>query len=133
MKKFGLSKDERIKKKKDFSAIFSTGAFFLTKSRKFKATFLIRKDSGETGVKVAFAVSRKAGNAVWRNRVKRLLREAYRLNKLEVVEKARECGCLLLLVFSPNSINKKNFKKIYLKDVEPEVKEILNKMIKELK
>lgn len=133
MKKFGLSKRERIKSKKEFEAVYSEGKVIFTESRKFKANYLIIKNSEQPYVKVAFAVSKKAGNAVWRNRIKRLMREAYRLNKHFLLEEATEKKASVLTVFSPSGVNKKKFKKIYLKDVQPEIISLMGKIKDQLK
>jgi ribonuclease P protein component len=125
LKRFGLSKSERIKKKNEISRVFNSGKRIYTNSRKLKAIFCFGEvDSGN--VKVVFAVHKKAGNAVWRNRVKRLLRESYRLNKQILSEIVDEKT--LLLVISPNSINKKNYPHIFLEDVQNDIIEILNKI-----
>ncbi len=93
----------------------------------FKAVFYLMEDvNGKPGIKVAFAVYKKAGKAVWRNRVKRLMRESYRLNKAEIIDKAKQG--LLLVVFSPNKVNQKNYGKIYLRDVEPEITDLIRKI-----
>ena len=125
MKSFGLSKSERIKKKNEISRLFNSGKRIYTNSRKIKAIFCFGEvDSGI--VKVVFAVHKKAGNAVWRNRVKRLFRESYRYNKkilLDVIEDKT-----VLLMISPNSINKKKYPNISLIDVQEEVFELLNRI-----
>lgn len=124
MKSFGLSKSERIKKKNEISRLFNSGKRIYTNSRKLKAIFCFGEvDSGI--VKVVFAVHKKAGNAVWRNRVKRLFRESYRLNKELLVGAVK--NKTLLLMISPNSINKKKYPNISLHDVQDEIIELLNK------
>ncbi len=86
-------------------------------------------DDKKTKFKVAFAVSKKAGKAVWRNRVKRLMREVFRLNKKIILNINTEK--LLLIVFSPNKVNQKNYKKIKLKDVEEEILSLMIRIAKE--
>jgi len=55
-----------------------------------KCLYLFEQNSKDIGVKIAAAVSSKAGKAVWRNRVKRLIKESYRLNKKLILPKAIE-------------------------------------------
>ncbi|MCF6268484.1 MAG: ribonuclease P protein component [Melioribacteraceae bacterium] len=125
MKRFGLSKNERIKKKKEISRVFNTGKRIYTNSRKLKAIFCFGEDDSGI-IKIVPAVHKKAGNAVWRNRMKRLLRESYRLNKEILIDVIEEKT--LLLMISPNSINKKKQPKLLLSDVQDEVIELLNKI-----
>lgn len=128
MKKFGLSSSERIKSKKEFDLVYSSGETSFSTSNRLKVSFYIDGDSEEPGVKTAFAVSKKAGIAVWRNRVKRILRTSYRLNKQDLI---KECGIKkvkLLLVFSSNFFNQQKNRKIGLNDVMPEVIELMNRI-----
>ena len=123
MKRFGLSKIERIKRKNDFSRVYNSGKIIYSNSRKLKAIFYLGKSESKS-VKVAFGISKKAGNAVWRNRLRRLLRESYRLNK----EILSACNHTLLVVFSPNNLNKKQNPNFFLKDVKHDMVELLKKL-----
>ena len=63
--------DYRLKKEKDFNLVFSKG------KRLFSSTLtLVYFPSKET--KAGFAVGKKHGGSVKRNRIKRLLRESFR-------------------------------------------------------
>ncbi len=128
MKQFGLSSKERIKSKNEFDLVYSAGEILFSSSQKFKAVFFIQKESETSGIKTAFAVSRKSGIAVWRNRIKRLLRESYRLNKKEICSEVKLKKMRVFIVFSPNIINQKNSRKIFLKEVMPEVIDLMNRI-----
>ena len=126
MKEFAVSKKEIISAKIEFDQVFNSGKTIYSNSRKLKAIFYINKNSGSEGFKVAFAVHTKAGSAVWRNRVKRLLRESFRLNKGVISESLR--NVFLLVVFSLNTINQRNHLKIKLSDIMSDVIELMNKI-----
>ena len=128
MKKFGLSKKERIKSKKEFDLVYSYGTTILSTSNYLKGKFYTKLVPESCGVKTAFAVSKKCGNAVWRNRVKRLLRGSYRLNKTPLVSVCREKNVLLLLVISQGSINQRSHKKITFHEIEPECIDLIEKI-----
>ncbi len=128
MKRFGLSSKERIKSKNEFELLYSSGEIAFSSSKKFKAVFFIQRNSDKNEIKAAFAVSRKSGNAVWRNRVKRLFRESFRLNKGALYESVEFKNASLLIAFSPNSVNQTNRKKIFLKEVLPEIVELINQI-----
>jgi ribonuclease P protein component len=128
LKQFGLSSKERIKSKNEFDLVYSAGEILFSSSQKFKAVFFIQKESETNGIKTAFAVSRKSGIAVWRNRIKRLLRESYRLNKKEICSEVKLKKMRVFIVFSPNTINQKNSRKIFLKEVMPEVIDLMNRI-----
>ena len=63
--------DVRLKKEKDFNLLFKKGKRIF--SRKLTLIFL-----ESDNLKVGFAVSKKHGKSVQRNRIKRLLRESFR-------------------------------------------------------
>ena len=63
--------DYRLKKKKDFDLVFKKGKRFFSES--LTLVYLPSKE-----LKVGFAVGKKHGGSVVRNRIKRLLRESFR-------------------------------------------------------
>ncbi|MGE5430052.1 MAG: ribonuclease P protein component [Syntrophomonadaceae bacterium] len=128
MAKFGLSKDERIKKEKDFKQVYSVGKVIYSDDQKLKVSYFPEKNSVQAGIKIAAAVSKKAGNAVWRNRVKRLLRESYRLKKEILLANCIEKSICLKIIFSPNSLNQKKQHKLKLDDIMPAVIDLMNKL-----
>ena len=73
---FELPKSEIIKSKQDFNRVYSQGKSFVSRD----LVIYVLHDEKLNG-KVGFAAGKKLGCAVVRNRIKRLLREAYRLNK----------------------------------------------------
>lgn len=125
MSGYSLSKKERITSKNHFSLVYSQGKRLIADSKQFKA-IVYRGTQEESGVKVAFAVFKKLGSAVWRNRIKRLLRESYRLEKqkLHAVCTPNET---VLIVFSPNRFNQTSLPHPKLKDVYDSVTNLLVK------
>ena len=131
MKNFSLARNERVKKKSDFEKIYSSAKVLFSSDRLIKVHFLF-VDNGTPGIKIAAAVSKKSGKAVWRNRLKRLIKESYRINKNPLLEKVLNKSTQLLLVFSPNRLSEVSNKKIYLKDVSSGVVELMNKIIQQI-
>ncbi len=67
---------ERIRRKREFDRLFRDGRLF-----RFPEISLRALPNGLPYSRLGLSVGRKVGGAVRRNRIKRLLREAYRLNK----------------------------------------------------
>jgi len=92
-KRFTFGKHERIRRRRDFERL---GASLLTAS---DATITVRLAPNSLNyTRLGIIVSKKAGNAVRRNRVKRLIREAFRLSKHELPK-----GFDLAVYFRPKS------------------------------
>ena len=128
MKNYGLSSLEKIKSRKDFEKIFTGAETTYSSNNKIKANYKLSTARGNSGVMFAVAVGKKLGNAVWRNRIKRLIREAYRFNKPELIEKCKIKNALLEIIFSPQALNQIKNKRIGLNDIEPQIKEIIAKI-----
>ncbi len=131
MKLFSLSKGERIKEKNNIQLLIQTGSSVFSSKNSLKAIYLIR-DSDNAGVKIAVGVFRKAGKAVWRNRLKRLIRNAYRLNKISLIKSAEQNGKLVLILFTSVTYNEQNNKKLYYREIESDVKSLLEKIEKRI-
>lgn len=71
----GLPKAERLQNKQHFRALFSEGKRF----RRGNLTIIYVPSDEQL---VGFVASKRNGGAVKRNRVKRILREAYRMNRM---------------------------------------------------
>lgn len=131
-KYFTLGKDERLKSRKSIEQLFSEGnSFAANLYRVFYMTF-----SDSTGSKevqqLVFTLQFGAGvstknfkKAVDRNRIKRLLREAYRLQKSTLQKKlnGRKLTMNLFIIYTGKELPE-------YKDVYSKVNLILNKLDK---
>jgi len=68
-----LSKRYRLTRRNQFTYVYKKG-----ESSPAKSLILIYVKSKSNGLKVGFSVSKKIGNSVVRNKIKRRLREAFR-------------------------------------------------------
>ena len=71
---------EKIRKRPEYSSIYQNG------TRTYARHFTIVAQKNELGYgRLGITVSKKVGDAVRRNRIKRLIREFFRLNKTRLV------------------------------------------------
>ncbi|MCA2004406.1 MAG: ribonuclease P protein component [Ignavibacterium sp.] len=131
MKLFSLSKDERIKEKKNIQLLIQEGSSVFSSRNSLKAIYLIQ-DSDKPGVKIAVGISKKAGKAVWRNKLKRLIRNAYRLNKIPLIKSAQQKNKSVLILFTSLSYNEQNNKNLFYDEIVKEVKSLLEKIAKKI-
>ena len=92
-KQFTLGKEERLKCRKQIEQLFDKGKSFVVAP--FRIYFIVNSESpiqkDESRLKFGTGVSAKNfKKAVDRNRIKRLTREAWRLQKNEIREKTSE-------------------------------------------
>lgn len=73
-----FSKKYRIKKKSEIYGTFKNGHRFLCED--YKIVFSENKENFD---RIAVLVSRKTGNAVKRNKIKRFFREVFRKNRID--------------------------------------------------
>ena len=120
---------KRLKSKKEIDELYDTGNTVFSKDEKIKAAFVVCDNRENGGLFYTVAVHKKAGNAVWRNRVKRLLREAFWQNKKEIINYCVKRKIILKIIFSPHSINSESNRKLRLDDFVPGMQTILSSLM----
>lgn len=78
-----MNKQQRIKKNKEFQRIFKKGKSFA--NRQF-IVYVLKNDQPE--FRVGLSVSKKVGNAVTRNRIKRYIRQTFLERKDDLMQNA---------------------------------------------
>jgi ribonuclease P protein component len=131
-RQFTLGKNERLKSKKRIEQLFSEGKNFPVASyrifyhlNKIPAHPLSNTPTGRANVKFGVGVSGKSfKKAVDRNKIKRLTRESYRLQKKELLEvvSQRKQELDIFLVYTGKSLPDFN-------TVKEKVNVILNRLI----
>ena len=76
---FSFKREERILKKKEFISLKLHGRRYYTNN----FVVIIRENRGNI-TRLGITVSKRIGNSVKRNRIKRLIREFFRLNKQKI-------------------------------------------------
>jgi ribonuclease P protein component len=105
MKAFSFPKGERLLNRKDFVNLNRSGMRYRTEH--FTALY---KENGLKQTRLGITVSKRVGNAVKRNRIKRLVREFFRQNKES-----------FLNGYDVNFIADKNAWHLVFKDIEKEM------------
>ncbi|MGE5797240.1 MAG: ribonuclease P protein component, partial [Ignavibacteria bacterium] len=126
-----LSRNERIKSKKDFKTIFSAGETLFSSDKIIRATYIIEQIPEAPGVKIGVAVNKHYGTAVWRNRIKRLLKESFRLNKEFLIHSCIEKNILVKIVFA-FTLTSKDIEAARLNNIMPGIVEVMQKLQKRL-
>ena len=93
---FKFRKKERIIKRSEFQTILKQGIRYSAQN----FNIIIYQRSGGELRRLGISISKKVGGAVKRNRVKRLLREFFRLNKDNLPEASD-----LLFIAKPGSVD----------------------------
>lgn len=102
-----------LKKNYEFKKILNKGKFY---SGKFVDAYIILNNNNFN--QIGIAISSKICNAVKRNRIKRLIRENYRL-----VEKDIKFGYDIVFLFKKKS----NYDEFEFENAKKDIKNILNK------
>ena len=125
-KQFPLGKNERLKSRKQIEQLFSEGKNF--PSSPFRVHYMLKPLANESSSNLQFGAGVSGKNfkrAVDRNRIKRLTREAYRLQKKQLHEMLKQKKLQLNIFFIYTS---KELPLFYA--VKEKVNVILNKLIK---
>ena len=126
MAAFTFRKEERLKSKKQIDQLFASGRSFFIYP--FKVFWLYSDDKQPLPARVLISVSRRnIKKAVQRNRIKRLVREAYRHQKHELYHYLDGHGrhLTLAIIYTAQEM-------MTLDDVSRKINRVLSRLMKEL-
>lgn len=120
---------DRLKSENEIAAVYKKGKVIISLDRKLKASHLSSERITHQ-IRFAITVSSKAGNSVWRNRLKRIIREALKQENDLLKEIIFNNKSELSIIFSPYRVNQINLRHPFLSDIKPAVTDILSKLSK---
>jgi len=91
-------KNYRLRKNRDFQTVYRQGRYFASPD----IVIYCKQQESNQSSRIGFAVVRKTGGAVQRNRLRRRLREVVRLNSSELPL----MGCDIIVMARPEAANK---------------------------
>jgi ribonuclease P protein component len=113
-KQFTLGKNERLKSRKSIEQLFSEGKKIV--AAPYRILYLFTKTEKDHALLFGIGVSAKNfKKAVDRNRIKRLTREAYRLQKISLQEKIKATNIGLHVFFIYTGKELPEYNEIYQK------------------
>lgn len=95
---YSFPKEERLRKKEDFERILKEGKVY------YCPPIIVYINKKGERRRLGISVNKKVGSAVIRNRIKRLIREVYRLNRPYILDNVE-----ILVIVKPNGKKIKNF------------------------
>lgn len=113
-----------------FELVYEKGNVLISQDKKLKVKYILNSEDIEHSVKIGLSVSSKKGNSVWRNRIRRIIKEALQTSEDLLKDISRQINTGLWMVFSPHSIDQTNYKKIFLKDIQPSIRDLLMRLKK---
>ena len=119
-----------LKASSSFELVYEKGMFLISRDKKIKVNYIFNYGDKEHIIKAGISVSSKKGNSVWRNRIKRIIKEALKSYEDLLIELNKQINAGLWMVFSPHSIDQTKNKKIFLKDIKPSILDILKRLTK---
>lgn len=102
--RFTLPKSQILRGRKNFNRLFSDKATVF-KSTNVSLRFYLCRNRETPDCKMAFIVPKRLGKAVRRNRVKRQVKEAYRLNQYIIIDEVVAAGCIFHGALTAKTIN----------------------------
>lgn len=114
-----------LKTNSEFELVYKRGSFIVSPDKKLKASYLIIPENKEKKIRIGLSVSSKKGNSVWRNRIKRIIKEALRSYDYLLNDIVKQVNTGLWIIFSPHLIDQTNYKKVFLKDIQKAAFDIL--------
>lgn len=125
--RYTLRKNEILRGRNTFSKVFSSGNKLV--GRNIVCFYQVENNDTETNkVLVGFAVSKKTGKAVVRNRIKRLMRESYRLNKHILLDTPSPNNFIASIILMYGKKNPIQIKNAVFESVKQEIEYLLNRL-----
>jgi len=99
MRKYTFHKDERLKSTKTIEQLFTKGNSFA--KYPLRLVWLEQKNEADVPVQITFSVPKKKfKKAVDRNRIKRQMREAWRLNKHQLFDELSSTSYAFMIIYT---------------------------------